>query len=377
MQQSGMNRQGGKILLWLLVLGLMIFTATRTLDFISIMLPPDQQYIGYLALTAFDLGALCWFYFATQSAEGTSQRTVAYGMIFVCGLGVVITTVADMLIGAQRHGINAEPAQFGQLAVWAVIGVIVLNVAGGFLVHLVDPKHQRHMAKENARDMIHQAGLAAIVAKASEIAPRIATRVAQEFEDEVIREMIGHLPPAEQGMAARRLLNTSEAAVPISRSEAERLERRSVPPATGSRQGTVQPSAGADRPGLLKRVASALAGDRTQEAQDPHALGAAQAQEKSKVVPQPAQPSASDGGTRVMLVPRGESSRVAARRRRRLNRLHDHGGVWKARSDALKQQMDALRNGDQEPETEQLEAAPVSGEASSNGIGEQSAKKKS
>src|SRR5207248_1150298 len=72
--------------------------------------------------------------------------------------------------------------------------VVILNVIAGIVVHLVDPKHQRHLAQEEARDSIHKATLASIRKKAGEIAPRIAVQVTQAWEDEVMREMTGHLP---------------------------------------------------------------------------------------------------------------------------------------------------------------------------------------
>src|ERR1700736_1459057 len=91
-RKENMNRVGGKIILWLLILALIIFTAIRTLHFLQLTFPPELAYVAYLGLAAFDIGILGWFYFATQSAEGVGQRTVAYGMIFVCMVGVVITT---------------------------------------------------------------------------------------------------------------------------------------------------------------------------------------------------------------------------------------------------------------------------------------------
>ena len=103
-----MNRLGGKIILWGIVLGMLVFTAIRTLHFLMQTFPPDQQYVAFLALAAFDIGVLAWLYFATNSAEGAAQRTVSYGMIFVCAAGVIITTVGDMVnVSAQNHLTNA------------------------------------------------------------------------------------------------------------------------------------------------------------------------------------------------------------------------------------------------------------------------------
>lgn len=194
-----MNRLGGKIILWGVVLGMLVFTAIRTLHFLMQTFPPDQQYVAFLALAAFDLGVLAWFYFATNSAEGAAQRTVSYGMIFVCAAGVIITTVGDMVnVSAENH-LTTTPGWWFTAALWGVILVVVLNVMGGIVVHLVDPKHQRHLAQEEARDAIHKATLESIRKKAGELAPRIAEQVTHAWEDRVVQEMTGHLPVRGRG----------------------------------------------------------------------------------------------------------------------------------------------------------------------------------
>jgi hypothetical protein len=190
-----MNKVGAKIVLWGLILAMLGFTVVRTLHFLQMTFPPDQQYIAYLALAAFDVGVLGWFYYATHAAEGAAQRAVAYGMIFICGAGVIITTIADMLMVSDQNGvINKLPPDLATIALWAVMIVIALNVAAGIIVHLVDPKHQRHMAAEAARDKIHMATLAQINKQADTIAPQIAERVAAHWADQTIAEMVGMLP---------------------------------------------------------------------------------------------------------------------------------------------------------------------------------------
>src|SRR5258708_6489060 len=189
-----MNRIGGKIILWLLILSLIVFTAIRTLHFLELTFPPDLGYVAYLGLAAFDIGILGWFYFATQSAEGAGQRAIAYGMIFVCMTGVVITTVADMVIVSSQNGLTKLPPQWGTIGLWGVIIVIVLNVVAGIVVHLAAPEHARHLAMENARDRIHSTVLAHISAQADTIAPQIAAHTAQHWANQVIHEMTGSIP---------------------------------------------------------------------------------------------------------------------------------------------------------------------------------------
>ena len=198
MKNISLNRAGAKVVLWFLILAMLGFTATRTLHFLIQTFPPDQQYVAYLALAAFDVGVLGWLYYATNSAEGTGQRVVAYGMIFVCAAGVVVTTIADMLMVSAENGVtNKLPPDVATAALWAVMIVIALNFFAGILVHLLDPKHQKHMVVENAKDKIHNAVHEAIGQRAGEMAPRIAERVAAYWEEQTVQEMLGHIPLAK------------------------------------------------------------------------------------------------------------------------------------------------------------------------------------
>lgn len=193
-----MNKIGGKIVLWALIVAMLIFTAIRTLHFLQMTFPVEQQYVAYLGLAAFDIGVLGWLYYSTKSAEGAAQRAIAYGMVFVCLLGVICTTIADMVLVSAQRGLTALPNQWGTVGLWAVILVIVLNVTSGVLVHLVDPGHQKHLAQEGARDKIHSAVTVHILKQADMIAPQIAAAVARHWSEQTIAEMTGMLPGGQQ-----------------------------------------------------------------------------------------------------------------------------------------------------------------------------------
>ncbi len=242
-----MNKLGAKIVLWGLVLGMLIFTAIRTLHFLMATFPPGQQYVAFLALAAFDVGVLGWTYFATNSAEGVAQRTLSYGMIFVCAAGVILTTVGDMIdVSAQNH-LTQAPDWWLTAALWGVIVVIVLNVLAGILVHLLDPRHQRHLAQETARDGIHKATLVAIQKRAGEIAPRIVDRVVEAWEDQVIQEMTGHLPPRSRSAALPA--PRDEATEELDEEWVERVNARIEQQRARSRQASAQAEGDEDEGG--------------------------------------------------------------------------------------------------------------------------------
>jgi hypothetical protein len=194
MENNKLHSTGSKIILWLLVLTMLFFTASRTLDFLAKTLPADQAYIAYIGLAAFDIGVLGWLYYATNAAEGAAQRTVAYGMIFVCAAGVILTMAADMQMYSTANGLTKSDPNMATIAFYTVVVVIALNFLAGVLVHLNDPKHKRHMAVENGKDRIFAATVQAIEERAGEIAPSIAAALAAHWENQILVELTGSIP---------------------------------------------------------------------------------------------------------------------------------------------------------------------------------------
>ena len=190
-----MNKTGAKIVLWLLIIGMLTFTAVRTIHFLQLTFPPDQRYVAYIGLVAFDVGVLGWFYFATHGATGAAQRAVSYGMIFVCSAGVIATTVADMTLVSYANGLSQLPQDIGTIGLWSVIIVICLNFLAGIIAHLVDPKHLQHMKEEHLHDKIIAATHLHMEQQADSIAPQIAARTAQHWADSITAELTGKLPP--------------------------------------------------------------------------------------------------------------------------------------------------------------------------------------
>jgi len=238
-----MNKIGGKIVLWGVIIGMLAFTSIRTIHFLQRTFPPDQQYVAYIALLAFDVGVLAWFYYATKSAEGAAQRAMAYGMILVCAAGVITTTVADMTIVSSQNGLSKLPPDVGTLGLWAAIIVIILNFLAGILVHLADPNHLKQFEMQNAKDVIHATTMHHIRQQAHAIAPHIAAQVSQYWAAQVTAEMTGQIPGA----------------API----------QIAPPQVVQGSATALPQTGEAQPqkGLFGRIKDAVAGNNAQPAQ--------------------------------------------------------------------------------------------------------------
>lgn len=189
-----LHKSGGKMVLWAIILGSLVFTAIRTIHFLQATFPPSQQYVAYIGLAMFDVGILGWLYYAMRSAEGASQRAIAYGMIFVCMAGVCVTTVMDMTLVSQQNGYIKVPEQWFWLGLWSVIIVIICNVVAGILVHLTDPEQRKRMEIQHVRDEIHALTIDRIRQQKDTIAPVIAQRTADHWADQTVAQMTGHIP---------------------------------------------------------------------------------------------------------------------------------------------------------------------------------------
>jgi hypothetical protein len=155
-----------------------------------------MSYVAYLALAAFDGGILGWTIFATFGSEGPAQRGIAYLMIFICAIGVILTTVADTLIVSQDNHLTKAPPDIATVGMWGSIAIIVLNVLAGITVHLASPHHIRKWQMETMRDDVYRAAMKHTKTKVSEQIPALAQGMANFEIQRLAQELVGHLPPA-------------------------------------------------------------------------------------------------------------------------------------------------------------------------------------
>lgn len=187
----------GTIVIALLIMALMIYTATRTVHFLQGTFPPDMGYVAYLALAGFDGGIIGWTFFVSTAAEGPMQRGLSYIMIFVCLLGVVVTTVADTVIVSAQNGKGLVPDYMAAIGVWGSIVIIVLNVVAGVCVHLLSPSHQRRHAIENLHDNIWGTTIQAYKDEIASVTPMLAKESARAWTLETMHEVFNSLPHPE------------------------------------------------------------------------------------------------------------------------------------------------------------------------------------
>lgn len=160
---------------------LLVYSATRSLDFISLTLPPDKQILAWFGLAALDGGLIAWTLAYLHGAKGW-QRPIAFGMVIVDLLGVIAMFTLDTLYNAGTNGMTTSLTQLEiYYAVLGLSGVIGLNIAATVASHLMSPEALKQQAEEEADDKIETATLEHITKNADALAAEVAPIVAADW----------------------------------------------------------------------------------------------------------------------------------------------------------------------------------------------------
>jgi hypothetical protein len=165
--------------------GLMAYAAMRTLHFIQITLPADQQILGYLALLATSGGAIAWLLVFLHAAEGVLQKATSIIMVLVCLVGEFSLFAFDTLLVTGEAGIiEAMTASEIQAIVIGMSGLIAANIGATMIYHLVDPGNMRTMREEFVKDKLEGEAMKLIEKRGEEIARDMAPKLAEQWADE-------------------------------------------------------------------------------------------------------------------------------------------------------------------------------------------------
>ena len=169
---------------------LLIYSATRSLDFISLTLPADKQILAWFGLAALDGGLIAWTLTYLHGSKGW-QRPIAFGMVVIDLLGVIAMFTLDTLYNAGTNGKTGGLTE--NQIFWSVVGlsgVIGLNIAATVASHLMSPEALRAQAEEEADDKIETATLQQITKNADTLAAEVAPIVAADW---VSKKRVQHM----------------------------------------------------------------------------------------------------------------------------------------------------------------------------------------
>jgi len=137
----------------LLGIGLLIYAASRTLNFVQMTMPSNQQYMGYLYLLSTGIGALIWLGVYLKKAKGATQRAIAFSMGLLDLLGEFVLVYADTIyISSQNGKMNMTQDEL-QIFIMASVGIMAINAMAYYAFKLADPIAN---AEQKAQDLVDE-----------------------------------------------------------------------------------------------------------------------------------------------------------------------------------------------------------------------------
>jgi hypothetical protein len=180
-----MIRKIGALLVNILGAALMAYSASRSLDFVMLTLPPDKQILAYFTIAALDGGIIVWLLSYLHAARGGWQRAISLMMVVVDTLGAVVLFTFDALYRAGERGVIAglSPEEI-RTVILAMSGIIAINIVAGIFYHLTDPERMKRQAEEEAFARIEEAALEQIARSAEQLASQLAPTLAAQWMEE-------------------------------------------------------------------------------------------------------------------------------------------------------------------------------------------------
>jgi hypothetical protein len=177
-----MFKKIGALIVTLLGGALLVYSASRSLDFIGLTLPADRQILAWFGLAALDGGLIAWLLAYLYGSRGGWQRAISILMVIVDLIGAVLMFVADTLYNTGKAGLTQVMApETIETIVLALSGVIALNIAATVAHHLTDPDKLKEQAEEEAFSKVEDATLKQITQNADQLAAEVAPMLATDW----------------------------------------------------------------------------------------------------------------------------------------------------------------------------------------------------
>ena len=178
-----MLKKIGILLVTILGGALLVYSATRSLDFIELTLPADRKVLAYFGLAALDGGLVAWLLSYLNGSRGAWQRAISILMVIVDTLGAIAMFTFDTLYNTGKAGMtNAMTPEQMTNAVLALSGIIALNIIATIAHHITDPEKLREQAEEEAFAKVEDAALKQISKNADSLAAQLAPVMAADWQ---------------------------------------------------------------------------------------------------------------------------------------------------------------------------------------------------
>jgi hypothetical protein len=161
---------------------LLLYAGSRSLAFIQLTLPPDQQITGFLALGATSGGAIMWLLVFMFYAQGLGQKITSALMIGIDLLGEFALFFIDTMLESGQSGLTAKLTEGDiTMVVVGLSGLIFANIVAGFAFHLTDPEHSRDMKENFVFDNLRDKAMKLIEKRGDELSAQIAPQLAEQW----------------------------------------------------------------------------------------------------------------------------------------------------------------------------------------------------
>jgi hypothetical protein len=169
--------------------GLLVYAASRSLDFVQTTLPAQDQVLGYFALLATSGGMIGWLLVFLYRADGIIQRGTALLMVLIDFAGEAALFTMDTLYRSGENGLVAEMTQSEiRTVILAMSALIALNIFATIVFELGKMDVLKEIAEGAARDIVMFRALAQI--------EKDSERVADEMVPEIVGQWRGNFRSA-------------------------------------------------------------------------------------------------------------------------------------------------------------------------------------
>lgn len=189
-----MLKKIGVLIVTILGGALLVYSATRSLDFISLTLPSDRQILAYFGLAALDGGIIAWLLSYLYGSRGGWQRAISVLMLIVDVIGAIAMFTLDTLYTTGKNGMTTQMSpETITNAVLALSAIIALNIIATITHHVTEPDKLREQAEEEAFSKVEEAALKQISKNADTLAAKLAPTMAADWMSQTEARYMSYL----------------------------------------------------------------------------------------------------------------------------------------------------------------------------------------
>jgi hypothetical protein len=162
--------------------GLLVYAASRSLDFVQTTLPANDQALGYFALLATSGGMIGWLLVFLYRADGIIQRGTALLMVLIDFLGEAALFTMDTLYRSGENGLVGQMTQDEvRMVILGMSALIAINIFATIVFELGRMEVIKEIAEGAARDLVIFKALARIEKDSETVAEEMMEQIVDQW----------------------------------------------------------------------------------------------------------------------------------------------------------------------------------------------------